>query len=154
MNNQTLLSILDTGLGLLPPHMDSPAARQMMLAIGWQESRFLHRRQIRGPARGFWQFESGGGTWGVLNHATTRHHAHKVCKDLFYPPEVTSVYPALADNDILATAFARLNLWWVPYAIPTNEKEAWKYYLFSWRPGKPHESSWGDAWAFGKALLS
>ena len=28
----------------------------MLLAIGLQESRFVHRRQIGGPACGFWQF--------------------------------------------------------------------------------------------------
>lgn len=53
--------ILDPALKLLPS-MDSVRARMMLLAIGLQESRFEHRRQLgNGPARGFWQFESGGG---------------------------------------------------------------------------------------------
>ena len=49
--------ILDPAAKLLPG-MDSAKARVMLLAIGLQESRFEHRRQIGGPARGFWQFES------------------------------------------------------------------------------------------------
>ena len=48
----------------LPDRMLSDEAVTMMLAIGYQESRFEHRRQIRGPARGFWQFEHGGGVVG------------------------------------------------------------------------------------------
>ena len=39
--------ILDPSLKLLPG-MDSPKARMMLLAIGLQESRFEHRRQIGG----------------------------------------------------------------------------------------------------------
>ncbi|OMG90710.1 hypothetical protein [Achromobacter xylosoxidans] len=38
-------------LALLPAAMDTPAARVMLLAIGLQESRFVRRRQIGGPAR-------------------------------------------------------------------------------------------------------
>ena len=55
------------GMALLPDRMDTPEARVMMLAIGLQESRFVHRRQIKGPARGFWQFEQGGGVIGVVS---------------------------------------------------------------------------------------
>ncbi|MCV6902125.1 MAG: hypothetical protein NTT76_05400, partial [Achromobacter xylosoxidans] len=68
-----LKKIIDTGispaLALLPAGMDTQAAHVMLLAIGLQESRFTHRQQIGGPARGFWQFEKGtrasrGGVWG------------------------------------------------------------------------------------------
>ena len=38
--------ILDPALALLPPSMDTVRARMMLLAIGLQESRFEHRRQI------------------------------------------------------------------------------------------------------------
>ena len=51
----------------------------MLLAIGLQESRLTHRRQIGGPARGLWQFERGGGVAGVLRHAASRDHALSVC---------------------------------------------------------------------------
>src|SRR5690606_35531315 len=54
---------------LLPSRMDSDRATVMLLAIGLQESRFEHRRQIKGPARGFWQFERGGGVRGVMTHS-------------------------------------------------------------------------------------
>ena len=70
----TLDQIMDDAvrpaMALLPARMDTPEADCMLLAIGLQESRFVHRRQIGGPARGFWQFEKGtrviggsGGGW-------------------------------------------------------------------------------------------
>ena len=43
---------LPAALSLLPPRMDTPLARRYVLAIALQESRFEHRRQIGGPARG------------------------------------------------------------------------------------------------------
>lgn len=55
--------------------MDSAAARCQMLAIGLQESRLQHRRQNGGPARGFWQFEKGGGVKGILFHETAQERA-------------------------------------------------------------------------------
>lgn len=39
---------LNPALSLLPAKMDSAAARVLVLANGWQESRYLHRRQIGG----------------------------------------------------------------------------------------------------------
>lgn len=152
MNTYLILSILNTAFEQLPAIMDSTPAWKLLLAIGYQESRFKHRRQIRGPARGYWQFEENG-VGGVLRHPATRQHALEVCEALNYPNEVTSVYPALADNDILAAAFARLNLWWVPSALPEDKNSAWEYYLFAWRPGKPHRSSWDAAWAFAEEAL-
>ena len=51
---------LPAACSLLPARMDTRAARALLVAIGLQESRFEHRRQIGGPARGFFQFEAMG----------------------------------------------------------------------------------------------
>ena len=59
------------GLALLPKQMSSPAAIAMLLTIGLQESKFIYRRQVGGPARGFYQFEQMGGVAGVLHHYQT-----------------------------------------------------------------------------------
>ena len=72
---QVMRDAVRPALALLPAAMNTPQARCMLLAIGLQESRFVHRRQIGGPARGFWQFERGtrtsrGGVWGCT--CTTR----------------------------------------------------------------------------------
>lgn len=140
---------LPDALSLLPERMDSPEARVMLIAIGLQESRFTHRRQVRGPAHGFWQFEQGNsksraGVWGVLAHHATAGHVLDVCAALCYPTDADTIYQALPDNDTLAACFARLLLWTHPRALPAlgDAEGAWGYYLDTWRPGKPHRGTW------------
>ena len=71
---------IDDAFALLPPKMDSAAARVLVLAVALQESGFTARRQYgNGPARGYWQFEAGGGVIGVLAHHSTATHARIVC---------------------------------------------------------------------------
>lgn len=116
----------------------------MMLAIGLQESRFQHRQQIGGPARGFWQFEKGGGVKGVIMHEATRELAQAVCKSRGVPATADAVYAALDQDDVLAAAFARLLLWTDPKPLPAlgETDQAWGLYARTWRPGKPHRQTW------------
>ncbi len=128
---------------LLPSRMQSDKATVMLLAIGLQESRFEHRRQIAGPARGFWQFELGGCV-GVMNHPATRIYAVDVCNERGVQPVAKAVYAALEHDDVLAACMARLNLWWDAAPLPelTDAEGAWRLYLRTWRPGKPHRQTW------------
>ena len=148
-----LESPLKGALKLLPAAMDSPAARAMVIAICLQESQLRFRRQVGGPARGYAQFEQGGGVRGVLAHPTSMTHAKVVCASLDLQPTVTAVYPALEQNDVLVAAFARLLLWTLPDALPTkdNPEVGWQQYIAAWRPGKPHRETWdayyAQAWA-------
>lgn len=137
-------SAIAPALALLPTKMSGPQAEVMLLAIGLQESRFQHRRQIGGPAVGFWQFEQGGGVRGVLTHPSSREHAAAICKTRGIPASASAVYSALATDDVLAAAFARLLLWTDPGALPAvgEMPAAWDLYLRTWRPGKPHLGSW------------
>lgn len=130
----------------------SPSAVALMLSIALQESRILHRAQINGPARGFYQFERGGGIVGVLNHADTRGRALAACEQLLIDPAPASVYAAIQYNDILASVFARLLLWAHPADLPAGDAgpdPAWRYYLAQWRPGKPHADTWPEFWEAG-----
>jgi hypothetical protein len=131
-------------LALLPPAMDTPQARVLLLAIGLQESRFLHRRQIGGPARGFWQFERNGGVRGVLTHPASRDDALRICAARHVAPVSATIHAALETDDILAAAFARLLLWTDPLRLPAagDADGAWALYLRTWRPGKPHPHTW------------
>jgi len=126
--------------------MDTPAARAMILAIGLQESRFQHRRQIGGPARGFWQFERGGGVRGVLLHTSTRPTILSIVDSMIYDATPETSYDAIEHNDVLACCFARLLLWSHPKPLPAqgDHDGAWHYYMATWRPGKPHRSTWND----------
>ncbi|QYJ23444.1 hypothetical protein KYT87_09575 [Achromobacter sp. ES-001] len=145
-----LSEIIKTGiepaLALLPAKMDTPAARVMLLAIGLQESRFIHRRQINGPARGFWQFERGGGVVGVLTHSASAALARQVCEARGVTPTAPAVYAQLESDDVLAAAFARLLLWTDPGRLPAvgDSKGGWDLYARTWRPGKPHQQTWSD----------
>ena len=131
-------------------------ARQMLLAIGAQESGFTARRQIGGPAVSWWQFEGGpmSGTAEVLTGAATRNVAARVCADLAVSTDRATVYAALEQNDLLACAFARLLLWGSPKALPTDEQGGWDYYISRWHPGKPHRDRWVASWAAAKVALT
>ena len=132
-------------LKLLPPRMSDKRAVVMMIAIGLQESRLIHRRQIKGPARGLWQFERGGGVRGVLNFHSTHDLAKHIALDRIGKGDANSVYDSLEHDDILAAVFARLLLWTDPRSLPAigDAQGAWDLYIRTWRPGKPHHHTWG-----------
>lgn len=140
----------------LLPSMDSPKARMMLLAIGFQESRFEHRRQVGGPARGFWQFEQGGGVKGVLLHKSSAYDATKICYARGVGSSVKDVYERLENDDILACCFARLLLLTDPKPLPLigDLDGSWAYYLRNWRPGKPHRDTWDDMYARAEGALA
>lgn len=141
---------IEPALLLLPARMESAEAIVMLLAIGLQESRFEHRRQIKGPARSFWQAEKGGGmVHGVLRHPATRTHALAVCDARGVQPVDETVYVAIEHDDVLAAALARLLLFTDPFPLPKlgDAAGAWDYYLRTWRPGRPHRHSWDALYA-------
>lgn len=142
----TLTTIVEPALRILPPMMTSRRAKAMLLAIGMQESRLVHRKQIGGPAMGLWQFERGGGVAGVLRHPATQGHAAAVCWRLGNAGTTASVYHGLESDDVLAACFARLLLWTLPGALPDRDdvQGAWDQYIAAWRPGKPHRHTWDD----------
>lgn len=152
---QALESAVVPALALLPANMGGDRAKVMLLAIGLQESRFEYRRQLgNGPARGFWQFEKGGGVKGVLMHDDTFAPARILCQACGVQAAPAPVWNALEKDDILAAGFARLLLWSDPKPLPAIDDAAgsWNLYLRTWRPGKPHPSTWGDC--FEKARLA
>jgi hypothetical protein len=135
--------VIPATFSLLPPKMNSSGACAALLAIGLQESKFKDRRQVGGgPARGFWQFEAGGGVHGVVTHSASATLVTQAMETLRYRPD--QCYAALEHNDVLACIFARLLLWTHPAALPgrADPEGAWNYYLSLWRPGKPHRETW------------
>ncbi|MDM1697082.1 hypothetical protein HX099_10495 [Thiopseudomonas alkaliphila] len=144
MLKNVIQTAIEPALALLPARMKSKKAVVMMLAIGLQESRFIHRRQIKGPARGLWQFESGGGVRGVLNFHTTAHLAKNIALERIGTADRAAIYNALEHDDVLAAVFARLLLWTDPRSLPVlgDVQAAWDLYLRTWRPGKPHRHTW------------
>ena len=158
MIDRVLAYTLPAAYAVLPPAMASREASALLLAIGLQESRFVHRRQITGPARGWWQFERGG-IIGVLTHPSTVGIIGEALTALGYPPPPRSRRTSvglglvLEHNDTVAAVFARLLLWTLPDRLPDADQgdEAWQQYVRAWRPGKPHPAVWAahyaEAWA-------
>jgi hypothetical protein len=128
---------------LLPSALDSQEGKAMLIAIAMQESRWDERRQIGGPARGFWQFELGG-IRGVLNHKSSQPIIRNVLDRLDYNYAPDTSYAAIEHNDVLAFAYARCLLWTLPAPLPrrTESEEGWEQYISAWRPGKPHRATW------------
>lgn len=138
---------------LLPLKMDSHFARVNQAAIGQQESGYLVRRQYgNGPARGYWQFEEGGGVKGVMEHKSSAEIARSVCHARGVPFVRRTVWEALETDDVLAAAFCRLLMWTDSGKLPTSEADGWAMYARTWRPGKPHPDKWPASWKFGLSV--
>lgn len=149
MIDPKILASIDVAISLLPREMNSTEAIVLMYAIGLQESRFKYRRQIvnglpTGPAKGFWQFERGGGCKGVVEHPASRYWMHKVCSNQGVSFNATGVWNSIETNDVVAAAAARLLLFTDPKYLPrvNDSKGGWNLYIRTWRPGKPHWQTW------------
>lgn len=150
---------LAEALLLLPARMTSPQAEVMLLAIGLQESRFEHRRQLgNGPARSFWQAEQGGGmVAGLLSYHddNVRDLVRGLCAVRGVAPVAREVWLAIEHDDVLAAALARLLLFTDPARLPAlgDADGAWQLYLRTWRPGKPHPQTWPELYAQALAVV-
>ena len=133
---------------LLPPALDSKPAWAMLFAIAMQESRLDARRQIGGPARGFWMFELGG-IRGVLQHPASKPLITAVLDRLDYDHAPMTSFDAVQNNDVLAFAYARCLLWTDPRPLPAQQEPeiGWEIYLDCWRPGRPHAGTWNGFFA-------
>lgn len=143
--SEVIRTAIAPALAILPSRMGNMQARVMLLTIGLQESRFEHRRQMgNGPARGFWQFERGGGVKGVFTHPASTGHLHNLCAARDVPFDVPMIWARLETDDVLAAGVARLLLFTDPYPLPSVEDAgaSWDLYARTWRPGKPHPSTW------------
>ena len=141
----------------MPARLTSPQALVMLLAIGLQESGFQTRVQLgNGPARGWWQFEQGGGVAGVLGNSLTRPRALDLCTRCFVKAEPEPVWKALEHNDILAAGLARLLLYADPKPLPALDDPgaAWECYVRCWRPGKPRPTDWPENYAAALAEVN
>lgn len=131
---------------------DTTDARRIVLAIAIQESGLTHRRQLAaggaeaGPAASFWQFESGGGCKGVLNHYLVAPTMRNLCAEFNVDPTPQGLWEAMRYHDIIAAIAARLLIYTLPSKLPTTAAEGWAQYTAAWRPGKPHAESWASNW--------
>jgi len=153
-------------LFMLPPAMTSLQARVMLFAIGLQETRFEHRRQLIkkggellpiGPAKSYWQGERTGGMCkGVVNHDASRYWMAHVCQARDVAFNATAIWNAIETDDVLAAAAARLLLFTDPKRLPEvgDVGGAWNLYLRTWRPGKPHPQTWPNLYMEAMRMIA
>lgn len=136
---------------LLPAKMDTPLARVILAAIGFQESSYETRVQYGGgPARSFWQFEKGG-IKGVMRHKASAQLALDVCTARHIDFDNVKIWNAMETDDVLGAVFARLLMYTDAASLPDSSDESWTMYADRlWRPGKPHPEKWQASWSFGK----
>jgi hypothetical protein len=139
---------------------ETPELLVLMLAICGQESGFKARAQVlngggKGPARGLWQFERGGGVRGLMTHRATHEPLRLLCRARDVAYDSTQIWMAMETDDILAAGCARLLLLSDPRKLPAvgDESGAWDYYLRNWRPGKPHPKRWPANYSAARAAL-
>lgn len=157
MTPDLMESVMDAAFDLLPSKMNSHDARRFLFAIGFYESKMKFRRQLpKGPARGYWQFETGG-VWDARNKRGVKSHARRILKALDYDPTLTDgkVKLLLEHNDVLAVCFARLLMWTIPKRLPkTLEEElAYQQYLSAWRPRGRDRKRWARAWNYAVVVM-
>ena len=150
--NNFLLQVVHPALALMPQEMNSRKAIVLLITIAQQESGLAHRWQIvdnknpnnKGPARGLFQFERGGGVKGVYQHESTADLLLGVCNARNCAFDVATIWERLETDDLLACCVARLLLWSDPQPLPTDADGAWDLYARTWRPGRPHRETWNS----------
>lgn len=162
--DEFLANILDPNLKTLQkldgPRVTDPV-RVFLTCVALQESgpdldaRYQSSPNLTpGPARGWFQFEQGGGVKGVMTHQTTRKMMERICAYAYVQPNQPAVWRALEGHDFLAVAVARMLLLTDPPAVPTNAADGWEAYAVRlWRPGKPHSDKWPGNWARAEAAV-
>lgn len=140
---------------IAPAVADTPASRVLLMTCAGQESEWMARRQHGGPARSYWQFEHGGGVAQLLETPAVATVLARVCLTLDIPTNATDVFEAMAWNDTLACAMARLLLWQDPAPLPAvgDLAGSWQYYLRNWRPGAPRPDAWAGFYSQAKAAM-
>jgi hypothetical protein len=137
--------IIPAALRLLPEKMDSPAAKALLLATAFQESKITYREQVNGPARGLWQFEENG-IYNLRRHPRAQRHFTDFLYKLLYREKLSDaeILIAITHNDILAAGIARLNYWVLPVPLPMEKDftQSWGQYLAAWNPGRPRQNMW------------
>jgi hypothetical protein len=134
------------------PLIDTRASRVLLMAIAGQESGWSARLQEPTPyARGFWQFEPSG-IAGVIRDPLLA----EFCAAYAITLSPAVLFEALAWNDLLAYAVARLTLWRDPAVLPAvgDVGGCWTYYLRCWRPGRPRLDDWAGVYRQTLVALS
>src|SRR5262245_32238949 len=117
----------------------------MCMTIPGQESAWNARLQGGGPARGYSQFEEGGGVHGVLTHPASSGLIRTIC-DANDIDKVNDdkIYEQKAWSAFLNMSMTRLLLYTGPRPLPAvgDVQGSYFYYDSIWRPGSKRPDDW------------
>jgi hypothetical protein len=138
---------------------DSPSVMAEMVTIAYVESDCRYRKQIKGPARSFWQIEPFTGL-DFLNRSARLQYFWKQLR-LPRPLTMQGVGDQLYKDDRAGCVMARVILWerlskTAPPPFDPGEaaaKEGLDQYLKAWRPGRPHPERFLAAWPIAVMLV-
>lgn len=151
INEEYLMKqILIPALKFLPPQLDSINVRVLLLSIGFQESGFVSRVQVKDDnmqddivGKGFYQFTYIA-CKDVYEFQTNRFNFLDILNQLRIQNSARAVHTAIQFHDILATITARIFLYQSPLSVPCCDdyKSMWYIYKSRWRPGRPRRENW------------
>lgn len=132
----------------LPPAMNTPQSRLMLMAAAGQETGWANRTQVGGPARGFWQFDMTA-IVDLLGNSVTGSLVLAACALWDVPGDAPTIYEAIAWHDPLACHMARLLFLADPAPLPAVGDAAGAYacYTRNWRPGVERPAAWALVYA-------
>lgn len=122
--------------------MNTPEAVELLVGTAITESNLRHLYQVRGPALSFFQIEPSTANDLIDNFILQRDDLHEALDFIAGGTDwVDNIDTALVNNIALASAFARLQYWRAPAAIPSDlldQAKYWKkYYNSHLGKGKP-----------------
>lgn len=159
---ELLEQVIEPALAMLPVRFDMPDDRQsirvQLIAEAMQETSLATRQQNGGPAHGLWQGENGEESAFalVLRHPLVGSIAQAFCQRRGITPTHDAVYQAVLMDDLLACAFARLDLYCDPHPLPAigDMQAAWDCYMRVERPGRPRQKDWASNYAAAVAAVN
>lgn len=148
--------VMPAAFQMLPYKMATRPALAFVLAAGYQESNLEHRKQIGGPALGFWGFEPGQDkAWdGLLSRGDTGETLRIILKYMSYSEDTKA--DVLRHQDILAAVAARLLIWTHASPLPKEHEieGGYRQYDWLWRPGEKRHEDWRESWKMGWKLAA
>jgi hypothetical protein len=108
----------------------------LLLAIATQESGLRHRvQQPTGPARSWWQLELST----AIDCCTRNYEVRNLCAEIGREYEHSDSAAC-----VIAAGILRITRGKLPKV--GDVEKAWNYYLKAWRPGKPAQERWQQAY--------
>lgn len=135
INASQMREVITEVLNALGSKYADPKAIDLVYNTGLVESKYVYLKQIKGPARGFWQCEPFSGVDICINYLKYRESLMKKVAEVclldwkyFLNPTEDSMQFILTTNIAAQIIFCRLHYRRVPKALPRTLEEQATYW--------------------------